>query len=189
MPTSNPRIHACGSFGRRMMDTYRPPAGEAQARPCRPRPATCRSAQTTRPSSMSVSRSSFAVSFVDSRTSWWSTVRPTIFRLGSWNSPIFTGDGLAGRYFNVLRSGGNLRGDRRARLHEVLAREEAPEHHGDPEQLADVERPGERQAGEGASRRDDERPYPNREVEPQPRPPARVDRDPDQGGAPRNREE
>src|SRR6266705_5509195 len=189
MPMSRPRIHACGSFGRRTMDAYRPPAGDAHARPCRPRPATCRSAQTTRPSSMSASRSSFAVSFVDSRTSWWRTVRPTTFRFESWNSPSFTGDGPVGRYFNVRGSGGNLRGGRRARLDDVLAREEAPEHHGDPEQLADVERPRERQAGEGASRRDDERPYPNREVEPQPRPPVRVDRDTAQGDAPRDREE
>src|SRR5207247_7661798 len=136
------------SFGRRMMDTYRPPAGEAQARPCRPRPATCRSAQTTRPSSMSASRSSFAVSFVDSRTSWWSTVRPTTFRFTSWNSPIFTSDGPAGRYFNVPGSGGNLRGGRRARLGDILAGEEAPEHHRDPEQFTDVQSPRERQTGE-----------------------------------------
>src|SRR6266540_2739793 len=189
MPMSRPRIHACGSFGRRTMDAYRPPAGDAHARPCRPRPATCRSAQMTRPSSMSASRSSFAVSFVDSRTSWWSTVRPTIFRFGSWNSPIFTADGPTGRYFNILGSGGNLRRGSGRCLSEVLAREEAPEHHGDPEQLADVHRPRERQAGEGASRRDDQRADSDPQVKAEPRPPERVHRDPDQRDAPRNREE
>src|SRR5207245_11262592 len=78
-------------------------------------------------------------------------VRPTSFRFGSCTSPIFTGNGPAGFYFNVPRSGGNRPGDRGTRPREILTREESPEHDGDPDELADVERPGNVVPGEGAA--------------------------------------
>src|SRR5256712_9382206 len=107
-------------------------------------------------------------------------VRPTSFRFGSCTSPIFTRNGPAGFYFNVPRSGGNLPRDRCTRLREILTREESPEHDGDPDELADVERPGNVVPGEGAAGGVDESADRDPEIEPEPRAPKRVRGDPDE---------
>src|SRR3989454_357157 len=86
-----------------MNEAYSPPSGEAHARPCRPRPAACRSAQTTRPSSTSDSRNSFAVSLVDSTASKWRMVRPTILRFASRTSPIFNASRTSAEIFQRAR--------------------------------------------------------------------------------------
>src|SRR5207247_7331115 len=115
------------------------PSGEAQARPCRPRPAACRSAQTTRPSSTSDSRSSFAVSFVDSTASKWRIVRPTALRFASCTSPIFNDESDERGDISTCASGGRLRGGGPGRLGHILALEDAFEHHCNPQELVDVE--------------------------------------------------
>src|SRR5205823_2603109 len=111
----------------------------------------CRSAQTTRPSSTSDSRSSFAVSFVDSTASKWRIVRPTALRFASCTSPIFNDESDERGDISTCASGGRLRGGGPGSLGHILAPEEAFEHHGNPHEHADVERPGDIVPGQGAA--------------------------------------
>src|SRR5213594_3852639 len=189
IPTRRPRSQAWASLGRSMNDAYRPPSGEAQARPWRPRPAACRSAQTTRPSSTSDSRSSFAVSFVDSTASKWRIVRPTALRFASCTSPIFNNESDERGDISTCASGGRLRGGGPGSLGHILAPEEAFEHHGNPHEHADVERPGDIVPGQGAADGGDQGADSDPQVEHEARPPIRVRRDADQSDAPRDREQ
>src|SRR5881396_1133004 len=94
-----------------------------------------------------------------------------------------------GVYFNV--PGSRRRPDRggRLRLRQILAREEAPEHDRDPDELADVQGPGKPEAREGPARRDDHGRDPDPEVEEHAGAPEGVGGDPDQRDAARDREE
>src|SRR2546426_12784686 len=69
IPRRRPRVVTYAGSGFTMRETYSPPGGEAQARPCRPFPALCRFATRIVPSSAPWPRRSFATSFVESTAS------------------------------------------------------------------------------------------------------------------------